>query len=295
MRSFPKFGLRLRSSHFNSESTQINLPINVMPTKKRPRRFFSRVFGGRAHRLRPFPESTGLTVHALHKSASMFLYKFFHDLSQRVDVGFYSINHSPPDEQSITASRTDSFILGPIRSFNIEDWVYPRLNEQRFLIQVRDPRDILVSEYFSLGWLHSVATWNDEAKAQRERIQATSIDQFVMEERLTGKPPLRDRMQPLFDLSQNDQATIVTYEEMVTDFPRWLSKVLSAIDLDNDATLTRHLLKQYEHEFTPSTEGGHKRNVTPGDHLQKLKPETVSALNEKFADILAVLGYPRES
>lgn len=265
-----------------------------MPTKNRSRGLFSRVFGGAASRLRPFPKSTGLTVHALHKSASMFLYKFFNDLSQQVDVPFYSIHHAPPDDQSIDVSRTDSFVLGPIRSFNVDDWVFPGLNEQRCLIQVRDPRDILVSEYFSLGWLHSDAAWNDDAKAQREKIQATSIDKFVVDEQLTGKSPLLDRMRPLLQLSQNARATLVTYEEMVTDFPRWLSKVLSTMDLEDDPTLIRALVKQYEDEFKPSSEGGHKRNVTPGDHRQKLKPETVDILNEKFAEILAVMAYSCE-
>lgn len=262
-----------------------------MPTKNRSRRLFSRLFGGKPRRLHPFPDSTGLTVHALHKSASMFLYKFFDHLCREVEVPFYSIHHSPPDDQSIDSNRSASFVLGPVRSFNVEDWVFPRLKEQRRLIHVRDPRDILVSEYYSLGWLHSAAHWNDDAKARREKIQTTSIDDFVTDESLTGKSPLLDRMRPLFELSQDDRATIVTYEEMVTDFPAWLSKVLYAVNLQNDEALTRALIKQYENEFTPSAEGGHKRNVTPGDHREKLQAETIHALNTKFAAVLEVMGY----
>jgi len=46
-------------------------------------------------------------------------------------------------------------------------------------------------------------------------------------------------VRPLTELSQDDRATIVNYEEIVMDFPAWLSKVLYAVNLQNDEALTR--------------------------------------------------------
>ena len=35
----------------------------------------------------------------------------------------------------------------------------------------------------------------------------------------------------------------------------------------------------------------HKRKITPGDHKEKLTPETISILNEKFKGVLNKLNY----
>ena len=35
----------------------------------------------------------------------------------------------------------------------------------------------------------------------------------------------------------------------------------------------------------------HRRRVTPGDYLDKLKPSTIRTLNRRFADVLSRFGY----
>jgi hypothetical protein len=35
----------------------------------------------------------------------------------------------------------------------------------------------------------------------------------------------------------------------------------------------------------------HKRQVTPGDHKRKLKPETIDILNQKTAEVLKLYDY----
>ena len=56
------------------------------------------------------PSSTGLVVHALHKSASMFLHKFFHDLCERLDCPYFSIHNVPANESNIPDSINHSFV-----------------------------------------------------------------------------------------------------------------------------------------------------------------------------------------
>ena len=240
-----------------------------------------------------FPAATGLMVHALHKSASMFLFKFFDDLCSTLDVPLFSIHNTPPNENAVHDSCDESFVICPIRSLQIVEGVFSKAQNLRYLVQVRDPRDVLVSEYYSLGWLHSLDGWNEEARQRRAKIQETPIDQFVLAENLTGKASLLERMQPLPELLHHPSVTIVTYEEMVNDFPSWLSKVLGTLELEECDAFREQLVLKYQDEFLPTPSGGHKRKVTPGDHRVQLQPATIERLNEKFSSILNCMGYAK--
>ena len=238
------------------------------------------------------PESTGLIVHALHKSASMFLYKFFADLCDKTDCPLFSIHNSPAGENAIPADTHVSFVLCPVRSFDCEPYQFANLKRVNHLIQVRDPRDILVSEYFSLGWLHTSENWSEEGKQRRKTIQSMSIDEFVLEESLHGKLPLFERMKPVLQLSQQDNVELVKYETLVTHFPAWLETVLSFTGLGETHHLKRKLIRQYKDEFKPDQTGsGHKRNIAPGDHKEKLTEQTIEILNQRFSPVLKQLNY----
>ena len=88
----------------------------------------------------------------------------------------------------------------------------------------------------------------------------------------------------------------VSYEEMVTDFAGWLKKVVERFELqDGDATYRMVLAKRAE-EVAPVAEENiwlHKRKVTPGDYLEKLRPETFAELDRRFASVSEALGYPQ--
>ena len=245
-----------------------------------------------SQRIRNFPKATGLVVHALHKSASMFLCTSFSPIfPDKTDCPLYSIHNSPADENAIPADTHDSFVLCPIRNFDCESYQFPNLERVNYLIQVRDPRDILVSEYFSLGWLHSSKNWSDEGKERREKIQSMSIDDFVLDESLHGKQPLFERMEPVLRFAQQDNVELVKYETLVTQFPVWLETVMRFAGLGEAKNLTSKLIHQYKNEFQPDQSGGHKRNIVPGDYKEKLNAQTIETLNQRFSPVLKQLDY----
>ena len=265
--------------------------FKASPSLKR----LSNRFGAKLGLVRATPrlsESTGLIVHALHKSASMFLYKFFTDLCNKADCPFYSIHNSPADENAIPTSTRESFVLCPVRNFDCESFDFPNLDRVNHLIQVRDPRDILVSEYFSLGWLHTSQNWSEAGKQRREKIQSMSIDEFVLDESLHGKQPLFERMEPVLQLAQQDNVQLVKYETLVTQFPIWLETVMSFAGLGDAHDLKSKLIHQYKDEFQPDqSEGGHKRNIVPGDYKEKLAAQTIETLTQRFSPLLEQLDY----
>ena len=46
---------------------------------------------------------------------------------------------------------------------------------------------------------------------------------------------------------------------------------------------------------TVENKAAHVRKATPGDHLEKLKPETIERLNAIFAEELAYFDYPEKA
>ena len=236
-----------------------------------------------------FSQPTAVPFHALHKSASMFLYKFFDELAARSGTRLFSANNETPDHHDFPSEADTSFFVGPIRSFEVGNFRFPQKTKR--IVQVRDPRDILVSEYFSLGWLHTDQSWTDQAKKRRQKIQTVPIDEYALNQEQYNKYSLLERFQPLESLLQDHGTLVVTYECMVTDFDRWLEQVLEFVFDSPALPLKAHFSKRFRDEFVPSQAGGHKRKITPGDHKNQLADETIEQLNEKYSKVLGRLGY----
>ena len=59
----------------------------------------------------------------------------------------------------------------------------------------------------------------------------------------------------------------------------------------HEATRAKLIAESNDSVNTKENKMKHKRQVTPGDHRRKLKPETIAKLNTDLADILTRYGY----
>lgn len=239
-------------------------------------------------------------VHSLHKSGTMFLFNFFKHLSRVRDATMLSSNHSPAsDYRSITDVQSlHSVSAGkqvvcrcPIRTFELKQFQVPDVNQHR-IFHLRDPRDMIVSEYFSFGWIH--ADDDDLLEARRREIQQMSIDDYVIGQSEQSTWPLEKKYLPLINYNFDPQReTVVKYNQMVTNFPRWCAKVVAAYGFRFPKLLTLRLAWRYRNEFKTSAESmQHKRRITPGDFREKLKPETIKILNRRFEAVLERFEFP---
>jgi len=81
---------------------------------------------------------------------------------------------------------------------------------------------------------------------------------------------------------------------MVLAFPSWLKKIMSAFCLTNPEETCQLVEARHAQSVAAGEEEdiwSHKRKVTPGDHREKLRPETIVRLNEIFAPVFRKLGY----
>jgi hypothetical protein len=164
----------------------------------------------------------------------------------------------------------------------------PQLDQYKVVLVARDPRDILVSEYYSVAYSHTVPLGEkrDAFMAGREKAQQTTLDDYVMSECDTLYSVYK-RYQTLL-LDQYPHVYLTTYEKMVDQFDRWLGGLIDYCEFSVSRELVQSVLDKNE-RIRPTSENIHKhmRKGQPGNYKEKLNAETIDFLNHKFAAILA--------
>jgi hypothetical protein len=160
------------------------------------------------------------------------------------------------------------------------------------VLMVRDPRDVLTSDYFSIAHSHPVPPGDNKVASfmeRREFARDVDIDRYVIQQSEHVGEIYRCYLELLVD---KPNVYITTYEDMIDDFESWLEHLLDYCHLPISTRLERELLEEAR-KSRPEKEdpSSHLRQVTPGDHRRKLKPETIARLNDELSDVLTGFEY----
>ena len=240
-----------------------------------------------------------VVVHALHKSASMFLFSFFRRLAERNGMEYFSPNLPNGGRFPQPDNLPTKFCVCPQRSFVINDESLAATPVRR-IFHVRDPRDIIVSEYYAVAHIHPVE--QESLRQRRSEVKQMTVDEYALGQPEFSENPLEQKFRPLLHrIQQEERASdhspdiIVKYETMVTQFHRWAADVVKPFGFATPRLAAVRLAWKYRREFIPPKPGSnvmtHKRRITPGDFRNKLSPDTVKVLNKRFAPILETFGY----
>jgi hypothetical protein len=191
-------------------------------------------------------------------------------------------------------------LYGPIR-VTAPDFRYPEythviapLTEPGFLcgrravILVRDPRDVLVSMFFSFGFSHNRSPDPAVAALQEKRraaIQAQGLDDFCLSEAAQQ----RVIFATLHRLAgEAAEVVIVRYEDLLRDFSRAVLPLSTAMHLDAAVveTMRRELRPR-----TTEDPSSHHRSGQPGAYASKLKPDTIAPLEKELGMDWLHFGY----
>jgi hypothetical protein len=170
----------------------------------------------------------------------------------------------------------------------------PELDKYKDILMTRDPRDVLVSEYYSIAYSHKVPAQEgdkyEEFMNRRKTAQRMTIDEFVLadSDRIYG---ILQRYKTLL-IDRYPHTYVTTYENMAADFEGWLNGLLDNCQLAITNDLRRSLLEESD-RLRPAVENinKHIRKGKSEDYKEKLKPETINQLNEKLAVLLEAFGY----
>ena len=232
-----------------------------------------------------------------HKTASSFFSNYI--LNQAIglehkDIAslIFSNNHLTDIELE-----SDNTIYGPIRLSLDEGPVYNKFVEpllsQKILYKykaicfIRDPRDIIVSFFYSQAYSHVISEQKDIKELQlknREYALSIGIDNYALEK--------ADFLQEKFELLKNiletnSNSILLKYEDMIYDFDTFYEQINSFIKLPKET-------KQIIYENTRPKNSGihqHRRSGEQGTFKNELKKETIENINKKLKSILEFFDY----
>lgn len=166
-----------------------------------------------------------------------------------------------------------------------------QLRSRRFVLLVRDPRDALVSQYFSYGrkaGSHAVPAKNAQAFLDTlARTEDREIDDYA----LAAAPNLRLKLEAYRGALDFGVGLLRHYETVYFDKETFLAETFDHFAIP----VPRHVIAAVArvHDVRPAQEDEtkHIRKGTPGDHKEKLRPETIARLNDIFREVGSFYGY----
>lgn len=168
------------------------------------------------------------------------------------------------------------------------------LDSYNIILSIRDPRDILVSKYYSIAYSHAVPHHTGNKRSyfleKREQAQKSRIDAFVRSECRIVKSVFQTYKNELVEKHRN--TGIIRYESMISDYEEWLTALAQKAGLSLTTTLKKNLLLEFEQTQGKKEDiNRHLRKGVSGDYREKLTPETISILNEELEELLVFFGY----
>lgn len=177
----------------------------------------------------------------------------------------------------------DGYIYSPLRR------PYKSLDVSKFkcLFMLRDPRDNLVSRYYSIRYSHPVPTNVENTLGIsperflkfREKASQQNINEFVQE---ISQEVVWQYHHVFKLMSQAPDHCFCTYEDMVLNTESWVADLKKFLGVPQDLEWITARDFQIESENVNS----HKRKVLPGDYKEKLSPSVIEKLNRDFKEIL---------
>jgi hypothetical protein len=166
-------------------------------------------------------------------------------------------------------------------------WSVPKL------LLLRDPRDIVVSLYFSV--LHHPVPLEEgpvrkDILGARNNAMRMGISDFV----LTGvADDILSNMRAFLDqVAKIPNFRIWRYEDVIFKKRQWIIEIAEQLQVSLPPRFLDELLEQFD--VFPATENPSAfiRKVVPGDYLNRLNSKALAYLETRFRDVFDRLEYP---
>jgi Tat protein secretion system quality control protein TatD with DNase activity len=153
---------------------------------------------------------------------------------------------------------------------------------------IRDPRDILVSSYYSFGFTHGlsqVQSIREIQEKKRRGIREMTLDEYVLD----AAEHQIDFFRTLYDLSNAcERSVILRYEDMINDFDGFAEQLRRYVAIDTDAMQD---IYQRSRPREAKDKASHRRSGQVEGFREKLEEGTIQAVKKKLANTLALFGY----
>lgn len=165
------------------------------------------------------------------------------------------------------------------------------LSKTKNILLVRDPRDMLVSLYFSLKYSHYVPELEGKGQhplvRQRAAMQNTDINSVIH----NMAPSIKKHFENYIKNLPAETTRVYRYEDIIFKKREWLEDMLHFLGIK---LAKKHInVIADRHDMRPDTEDPkkHIRQVTPGNYKNHLAEETIEKLNNVFRPVLRYFHY----
>ena len=154
---------------------------------------------------------------------------------------------------------------------------------------IRDPRDLIVSNYHSIASAHAP---RDKAFIEKiHRVQALGLQKFAKEEEFLK--PIDSALEQARKMREQDRVLFWRYEDIMDDFEKFEESCQRFIN----GAVNRKLSEEVRALHLGSVGGGvevegrHRRSGQWGQFKKSLDPDIVEWLNQRFSLYLKEFGY----
>lgn len=171
------------------------------------------------------------------------------------------------------------------------DQLENEIRASKCVLLIRDPRDALVSEYFSYGgsYISHKVPEKDREKflSQFKASENMLIDEYA----ISHAQPLRKKLLTYAARLDSKSTRIFKYEDVIFNKASFLKAIFEHFEIPASSSVIDDVSRKFDIVPKEENRHAHIRQVTPGDHKNKLKPETISELNGAFADVARIFDY----
>ena len=163
--------------------------------------------------------------------------------------------------------------------------------KQRKILIVRDPRDMVVSLYYSMKYSHKLDEIGTPSFKLTMRMRRSDTAQSIDDYCLFNSSIYNARLYDYFEVLHDPETRVLRYEDFIYDKMALVSSICDWFSIDLSLERKQAIAAHFDYVPAQELPLEHVRQVHPGDHGRKLQPQTIDALNAVFARFLATFGY----
>ena len=162
------------------------------------------------------------------------------------------------------------------------------------VLLIRDPRDALVSEYFSNAYSHVIpAASGDRAEVNRQmtELREKALNTNIEDSVLSMAPNLNRTILGYSSVCRDAATLLLKYENVILDKRRLIESICTHFGWNVNEQLITNILGWADVIPPKEDQKAFVRKVVPGDHKEKLSQKTISKLNRMLKPAMELLGY----
>ena len=152
---------------------------------------------------------------------------------------------------------------------------------------LRDPRDVVVSAYYSFGFTHPLPN-NIKARMRvqekRQSIQQQGIDNYAITESKERFLPIYEEYIELIETCSS--FLYLRYSDFQDDTIQFIEIISDFLEVNISKEEIQELATKASPIQITRDNSKHKRSGKSKQYLEELKPDTINTLNEIFSEVL---------